>query len=509
MDARRDTRNGLAGYLGGLTTTQGAGAGGPFRLLPWQRRFLSGFSATVGDVALSVSRGNGKSTLIAGIACAAVEPGGPLVQARAEVVIIASSFSQGRVVYEHVLAFLRAKGHNLDQRKVWRLQDSQNAATVEHRATGARVRCLGSDPSRAHGLAPSLAIADEPAQWPGSTSDRMLAAVRTSMGKVPGSRMIAIGTRPVGDATWFGRMLAGGCDYAQSHEAHEDDPPFQRRTWAKANPSLSIMPDLENRIRKEAADARKDSSLLAGFRALRLNMGTEDTEQATLLDANTWQAIEGEAERRGPYALGIDLGGSAAMSAASAYWPDTGAFDAFACFGDIPDLRERGLRDGIGRRYMDMKARDEIILASGRVPDIKVLLGEVLARWGPPAGIVADRWKAPELQDALEASRFPMASLLYRGQGFKDGAEDVRDFRVAVLQGRVTPGRSLLMRSAIGEARVTGDTAGNWKLSKQTEGGRRLRARDDAASSAILAVAAGERQARSSASGGGPGVVVI
>ena len=509
MDIPGHTGRTLAGYLGGLTTTQGAGAGGPFRLLPWQRKFLTGFSATAGDVALSVSRGNGKSTLIAGIACAAVEPGGPLVQPRAETIIVASSFAQGRVCYEHVLAFLRAKGHDLDQRKVWRLQDSQNSATVEHRATGARVRCLGSDPSRAHGLAPAIAVCDEPAQWPGSTSDRMLAAVRTSMGKVPGSRMIAIGTRPVGDASWFGRMLAGGCDYAQSHEASENDPPFQRRTWAKANPSLSIMPDLETRIRKEADEARKDSSLLAGFRALRLNMGTEDTEVATLLSADTWQRIEGEAERRGPYALGIDLGGSAAMSAASAYWPDTFAFDGFAVFGDMPDLRERGLRDGVGRRYLDMKTRNEIILAPGRVPDIKVLLGEVLARWGPPAGIVADRWKAAELQDALEAARFPMATLLYRGQGYRDGGEDVRDFRSAVLQGRVIPGRSLLMRSAIGEARVVGDCAGNWKLSKQSEGGRRLRARDDAAASAILAVAAGERQARSVSGAGGPAVVVI
>ena len=84
MDARGHKGTSLAAYLGGLTTTQGAGAGGPFRLLPWQRRFLTGFSGTVGDVALSVSRGNGKSTLIAGIACAALEPGGPLVQPRAE-----------------------------------------------------------------------------------------------------------------------------------------------------------------------------------------------------------------------------------------------------------------------------------------------------------------------------------------------------------------------------------------------------------------------------------------
>ena len=49
------------------------------------------------------------------------------------------------------------------------------------------------------------------------------------------------------------------------------------------------MPALEKRIRKEAAVAKRDSSLLAGFKALRLNMGTSDTEQSTLLDAGTWR----------------------------------------------------------------------------------------------------------------------------------------------------------------------------------------------------------------------------
>ena len=44
------------------------------------------------------------------------------------------------------------------------------------------------------------------------------------------------------------------------------------------------------------------------------------------------------------------------------------------------------------------------------------------------------------------------------------------------------------------EARVIMDVAGNTKLAKKTEGQRRLRARDDAAAAAILAVAIGARE---------------
>ena len=84
-----------------------------------------------------------------------------------------------------------------------------------------------------------------------------------------------------------------------------------------------------------------------------------------------------------------------------------------------------------------------------------------------------------------------------RGMGFRDGAEDVRgSFQRWILEGRVTPVVSLLMRSAMSEARVVSDVAGNAKLAKGSEGGRRLRARDDAAAAGIQAVALGARRER-------------
>ena len=481
----------LADYIASLIVTQGAGAGQPFRVLPWQARFLRGFTRTDGDCALSIARGAGKTTFTAAIATAAID--GPLAQPRAEAVIVASSFSQARIGFEHVLAFLAARGHDLDDRKRWRRQDSQNSATIEDRRTGSRVRCVGSDPARAHGLAPVLVLADEPSQWPSTTSERMRVALSTSMGKVEDSRLIALGTRPADPAHWFVTMLAGGCDYAQSHHARESDPPFRYRTWLRANPSLPIMPALERRIRQEAADARRDPSLLAGFLALRLNRGIDDTLQDTLLDASVWRDAEGDVEPRGPYVLGVDLGGSASMSAAAGYWPAGGRVAALGCFPQQPDLATRGLRDGCGRAYLDMHRRDELILRGGRVADVPGLLREVLARWGRPACIACDRWRINELRDALDAAGVPRVPLIERGQGFKDGGEDTADFRTATLGGRVRPVPSLLLRSAMAAARVTMDAAGNAKIIKT-----RSRARIDAASAAVLAVAVGERRARTS-----------
>lgn len=126
----------LIEHIEGLRITQGQGAGEPFKVLPWQRRFLRGAFAVDDDAALSVARGNGKTTLCAAVAHAALD--GPLVQARGEVVIVASSFDQARISYEHILAFL---GDEVGERRRFRIWDSANVARVECRLTGARVRC--------------------------------------------------------------------------------------------------------------------------------------------------------------------------------------------------------------------------------------------------------------------------------------------------------------------------------------------------------------------------------
>ena len=480
----------LIAYLGSLTVTQGRLAGYPFHVLPWQRRFVRGaFAPGIQSAALSVARGNGKTALLSGIAAATLD--GPLMVPRGETVIVASSFEQARIAFEHVLAFL---GDKLADKGRWKVWDTAQQARVEDRRTGARVRCIGSDPRRAHGLAPVLVLADEPAQWPPATGERMVAALRTAAGKQPHSRFVALGTRPADGEHWFAKMLAGGADYAQCHAARPDDPKWRKRTWERANPSLPHMPDLEAAIRTETVGAKVDPSLLAAFDALRLNLGTEDTEVSVLLDAGTWERIEGDAPKAGPVVWGIDLGTSAAQSAVAGYWPDTGRLECLAAFPTEPGLAERGLRDGVGRLYVDCARRGELLTLGGAAVPVADLLQAALERLGAPSAVVADRWREAELRDALQVANVPLTALSLRGMGFQDGAADVRAFRRACAEGRVTPLPSLLLRSAMAEARTVSDPAGNAKLSKGSQGGRRLRARDDAAAAAILAVGLGSRQ---------------
>ena len=361
-------------YLAGLILAGGDHDAQPFTVLPWERRFIRGAFRGPGDSALSVGRGNGKSALVAGIAAAMVDPAGPLHGRRREVVCVAASFDQSRIIFEDVLAYLGGR-YELGDRSVWRKQDSANRATLEFRATGCRIRCIGSDPGRAHGLRPALALLDEPAQWDAGRADRMLQAIRTGLGKVPNSRLIALGTRPADETHWFARLLRTAA-YSQVHAARPDDPPFWLRTIRRANPSLDHLPSLKARIQAEIVDAKIDPDSLASYSAHRLNSGTLDTDRAVLLDAGAWKRAAGLPEPepvRGGYVLGVDLGTSAAMSAAAAYHR-SGYLDAVAVFPEHPDLRRRGLADGVGSLYSKMADRGELVVAGGHVSDVRRLL---------------------------------------------------------------------------------------------------------------------------------------
>ena len=333
----------------------------------------------------------------------------------AETLVVASSFDQGLVCFRHILHFL-APAIDRDPKR-WRIQDSANRATITDRETGAMVRVLGSDPRRLHGAAPKLILADEVAQWPENLIDRMLAALETSRGKIPDSKMLWLGTRANSPDHPFEAAfkLVG---YAQIHAARAGDRIFQRRTWKRANPGLDRQPDLEKAIRQEAERAKKDPSALARFKALRLNLGVSDTVESVLLDFDTWERIETDApETAGPFVLGLDLGQNAAMSAAAAYFLEGGGLEAFAVFPEYTDLLERGRQDGVDRLYVECFDRGELLTEGARVSDVGALLAEVRQRWGDPAAIVCDRWREAELRQALEAVSFPTCPLIVRGMG--------------------------------------------------------------------------------------------
>ena len=92
------------------------------------------------------------------------------------------------------------------------------------------------------------------------------------------------------------------------------------RRSGRANPSLGHLPSLARaKITEEIADAKLPiPTRWRAYQALRLNLGVPDVVRSVLVDVRTWRRAVGAGRRRlslsSEYVLGVDLGGSAAMS---------------------------------------------------------------------------------------------------------------------------------------------------------------------------------------------------
>ena len=168
-----------------------------------------------------------------------------------------------------------------------------------------------------------------------------------------------------------------------------------------------------------------------------------------------------------------------------------------AAFPGNPSLAERDRTDQANGLYADLFESGDLIISAGRTVNLGQLLREAYRRYGRPGVIVCDRFRQAELLDAVNSSGIKPMAIVYRGFGWRDGSEDIRAFRRALLDGEIQAPKSLLLRSALNEARTIADLSGNEKLAKGSEGGRRSRARDDVVSALVIAVGEGVRRRNS------------
>ena len=158
----------LISYIESLHVTQGDLVGQPVTVFPWERRFLKGaFKRGVTTSALSIGRGNGKTSFVAAICAAALD--GPLSQPRSEILLVASTLSQARIAYHHVLAFLgnpKADSTALgNHRQPAESGDNQQSSMASFSGVYPAVSLKGRTAQR-----PPLVIADEPSQWNHNTT---------------------------------------------------------------------------------------------------------------------------------------------------------------------------------------------------------------------------------------------------------------------------------------------------------------------------------------------------
>ncbi|MEM6438552.1 MAG: terminase TerL endonuclease subunit [Pseudomonadota bacterium] len=481
-------------FLGELRIPEGPAAGSRLKLAPFQARFVRG--ALRDDTAaavLSVGRGNGKSALSAGLALGALL-GVWDAQPRREVLIGARTRDQARIAWDFAEAFSRSLPEDMQARLTYRRSPRLEIEFEDARGPH-YLRAIAADSKNVLGSAPTLALLDERGHWPADKGDDLEAALLSGLGK-RGGRALIISTSAPDDAHPFSQWLdhPPPGTYVQEHRPAPMLPADDRESLLEANPGaaegIGAPPD---RLVGQAQRAiARGGNALNTFRLYNRNERVSGEARGQLLTPDEWLSAE-TAEltpRDGAVVVGIDLGGSASMSAAALYWPDTGRLEAFGAFSCSPALADRGAADGVSGRYVEMERRGELLTLGDRVVPAAAFLAEIWRRLDGAAvsALVADRYRQSEFEEALAASGFS-APVVWRGQSFKDGAEDVERFRAAVFDGRVSATPSMLMRSALADAVTVADVSGNAKLAKGRSTGR-----IDAAAAAILAVAEGARQ---------------
>jgi len=451
-----------------------------FKVAGWQADWLrAALSPGVMEAGLSVARKNGKSGLVAlavlGFLC------GPLNRENWRGAVTSLTGKLAGELLLQIREIVTASGlEGVDMR-------ATPAPGVVHGGRGARCEFLAADKATGHAVGVDLAIIDEAGLLDESKRALWNAMLTSTSGR--DGRLWCISIR--GDGPMFAEMESRAGDravhwkeYAAAAGAAIDDT----AAWAAANPGMADGIKSPEYMQRAARRALALPSEESAFRAYDLNQA-QSPERETICSVGDWHAciVSEMPARRGPVCIGLDMGGSASMTALCACWPETGRLEVYGAFPATPGLAERGLGDGVGGLYIDMHRRGELRTYPGRVTPVRQFLGDCRARLAGERVAVAgaDRYRRAEVLTALESAgaNWPMQ---WRGVGAAasaDGSADVRAFQRAVLEKRIKTTGNLLLESAIAESALRYDGAGNPALDKRAHASR-----IDALQAAVIAV---------------------
>ncbi|NUB42869.1 terminase [Fertoebacter nigrum] len=484
-------------FLQSLRIPEGPNAGQPVKLAPFQRQFVKGALADDVNVAvLSIGRGGAKTALAAGIGLGALL-GEWDRQPKREILVAARTRDQAQIAWRFVAGFCASLPDDIQAQLIFRRSPRLE---IEFTGDGGGhvLRAIAADGKSALGSAPTLVLMDERGHWAMDKGNDLEAALLSGLGKRNG-RALIISTSAADDTHPFSRWIddAQPGVYVQEHRPAPGLPVDDRESLMLANPGAvhgigAGIDWLESQARRAAAQG---GSALTAFRLYNRNERISGESRDLLLTVDEWMACEASSlpDRDGPCVIGIDLGGSASMTAAAFYWPETGRLECLGTFPGNPTLADRGAADGVSGRYVEMNERGELSTLGDKTVPVAPWLAEVmrLAEGENIAALVADRYKQAELAEAMDRAGVS-CPVIWRGMGWRDGSEDVERFRRAAFDGLVKARPSLLLRSAFADAVCLKDPANNLKLAKA-----RSKGRIDAVAASVLAVAEGARmQAR-------------
>ena len=345
------------------------------------------------------------------------------------------------------------------------------------------IEVLSSDRSAGHSSSFDLVVVDETGLFP-ERSRELLAGLRSSV-SAKGGRIIHISVR--GDSPLFDEVLLNPLTVTAIYEAPADCELDDRAAWYMSNPGLGTIKSLAY-MEAEAARVKHVPSDEPSYRAFDLNARLDPAKEMIFSPDDLRACFVDELlPRQGPVYLGLDCGEATSATAAFAVWPATGRCESWMAFGDTPNLRERGKRDGCD--YTLMEKRGELKIYPGRVTPVKEFMADVAADLAGcrVARIAADGYKDSEIQDYLDRANLRWPREFRRVGAGKDGGQDVRSFQRLVLTRKIKLLASLALSTAIANSTIRRDPNGNPGLDKS-----KSRGRIDLLSAAVIAAGLAE-----------------
>jgi len=217
----------------------GVGQGRPFKVAPFQRALLK---RAVDNLAtfVSISAGNGKTTLMAAVALERIARGDDYV----EVDILATKEEQARRLVEAAIRMVECCPQLIPLCDVL-----SSDSVLVYKPTGSRMTSHPAKLSAVQGLNFNLALIDEISEVPPELVTTMIAR----LGKRPNQRIIGFGTPGFGTENMLETLrkmyLAGelpaGVEFIE-YSAEPGCDIYDRAQWRKANPAIGagfLIPD--------------------------------------------------------------------------------------------------------------------------------------------------------------------------------------------------------------------------------------------------------------------------
>lgn len=463
-----------------LTCPSGIGAGSPFTLLPFQKRFIQdvysphqGGLRVVRRAILSMGRKNGKSTLVAGLVLAHLC--GPEKTANGEIYTAANERDQAALVYKIAAQIVRA---TKELREVVQCIDSTK--TLLHLASGSVYRALSREAGSKMGLNPTMVIYDELAQ---AKARDLYDALDSSMGAREEPLFIVISTQSHDPEHLLSKLIDDGLRAADPtivahlYATPDDADPWDERNWKASNPALGKFRLIED-MRAMAAKAKRLPANEPAFRNLFLNQRVDAS--APLIPRAEWVVCRGDRslEAGERVYLGLDLSATTDLCALVAVSAEDG--DRAACWfwkpADLLDEHDR--RDRVP--YTAWAAEGLIEAPAGRSVDygyVAQRLGELAGQY-QVVGVAYDRWRIEVLlkelrsagidawRDGMDTELAGALRLVPFGQGFREMAPAIDALEKSVLERRLQHGGNPVLTWCISNAKAVSDPAGNRKLDK-------------------------------------------